>query len=149
MLDVLSESGFTDLTVSEARPRGDATAPPFDVSISVGVAGSLKGFMFLQAERTSAIAVAGEIGRLMGVAVADEDGMGSMHRAALAELANQVSGRATIYLSEIGFDTDITPPTVLTGSGVSLAVPDGLAIHDAQLDGPQGSLHLVVGLIEG
>lgn len=149
MLDVLNESGFSGLNVSEALPRAGRTPPAFDVSISVGLAGELKGFMFLQAERDAAVGFASEIGRLMDVSVADEEAMGPLHRAALAELTNQVSGRATIYLSEMGYDTDITPPTVLTGTGVSLAVPDGLAMHDARLSGPAGSLHLVVGLVAG
>lgn len=136
--------------MGEVTPRDSSTTPSdtFEVSVSVGIAGARKGYMFLQTDFPTALALAQELSRALGVALDDPDNFGSMHRAALAELANQVSGRATMYLSEIGVEASITPPSVLTGTGVTLAVADGLQFYDCAVTGPMGAFDLVVGLQE-
>jgi CheY-specific phosphatase CheX len=144
---VLSESGITSMHIGPLteRPRG-STPRSFEVSISIGVAGALRGFMFLQADFLSAAELAREISFRLGVPLENPEIFGAMHKAALAELANQVSGRATMYLADLGLDTNITPPTILTGSGIMMGVSDQLEFHDARLSGPTSELNLVVGL---
>ena len=149
MIAVFEESGFTGLRIDDLAARLPDATPVFEVSVSVGVAGQLKGYMFLQASLEVATSVAREISRLMGIELDRPNEFGQMHRAALAELSNQVSGRAMMYLSEMGIDADITPPTVLTGTQVSMAVADGLQFHDTALHGDAGDLNLVVGLLPG
>ncbi|HKK47651.1 MAG TPA: chemotaxis protein CheX [Alkalispirochaeta sp.] len=147
---VFEESGVSSLQVGEIVPRESSTAPSqtFQVSVSVGIAGGIKGYMFLQLDTTTASALAQELSRSLGVPLDDPEEFGSMHRAALAELANQISGRATMYLSEAGVDARITPPSVMTGSGITLAVADGLRFYDTAVAGPGGTFALVVGLQE-
>ena len=148
MLAVLEESGIQNVTIDELVARDDAVRRPFEVSITVGVAGQVSGYMFLQAGMASASALAEEISRFFDVPVDEPGTFGPMHRAALAELANQISGRATMYLSDLGVDANITPPTVLTGDQLTMAVADHLEFHDAAVHGPTGDLNLVVGLQE-
>jgi CheY-specific phosphatase CheX len=147
---VFEESGVTGITVGEIVPRDASSAPSqtFQVSVSVGIAGGIKGYMFLQTDLTIALALAKELSRALDVPLDDPDDFGQMHRAALAELANQISGRATMYLSESGVDARITPPSVLTGTSVTLAVADGLTFYDIVVAGEMGRFTLVVGLQE-
>lgn len=42
----------------------------------------------------------------------------------IAELGNVLTGRATIKLSEIGLQTDISPPTVIVGAGITVSTLD-------------------------
>lgn len=144
---VLAESGVKNMHIGTPaeRPRG-SKPQSFEVSISIGVAGALRGFMFLQADFASAAELAREISLSLGVPLEDPEVFGTMHKAALAELANQVSGRATMYLADMGLDTNITPPTILTGSGIMMGVSDQVQFHDARLSGPTSELNLVVGL---
>ncbi|MFW5693725.1 MAG: chemotaxis protein CheX [Alkalispirochaeta sp.] len=147
---VFTESGLSGIAVGDFVPRESNTAPSqtFQVSVSVGIAGGIRGYMFLQSNIAVASELARELSRVLDVPLDDADEFGPMHRAALAELANQISGRATIYLSERGIDARITPPSVLTGSTVTLAVADGLHFYDATISGTMGTFTLVVGLQE-
>lgn len=104
--------------------------------------------MFLQTDFPTALELARELSRALDVPIDNPDEFGPMHRAALAELANQVSGRATMYLSELGVEARITPPSVLTGTGVSLAVADGLQFYDLPVSSTIGTFDLVVGVQE-
>ncbi|MFW5828365.1 MAG: chemotaxis protein CheX [Alkalispirochaeta sp.] len=147
---VFEESGVSGLQVGEIIPRESNTAPSrtFQVSVSVGLAGAIRGYMFLQSDTATASALARELANGLGVPLEEPEEFGQMHRAALAELANQISGRATMYLSEAGVDARITPPSVLTGSSITLAVADGLHFYDTSVSGPAGTFALVVGLQE-
>ncbi|MEX2443659.1 MAG: chemotaxis protein CheX [Alkalispirochaeta sp.] len=148
--EIFEESGVAGISVGEIVPRDSNSAPSrtFQVSVSVGIAGAIKGYMFLQSDITTASALARELSRVLEVPLDDPDEFGRMHRAALAELANQISGRATMYLSESGLDARITPPSVLTGTGVTLAVADGLHFYDIAVDGTMGRFDLVLALQE-
>lgn len=119
----------------------------FQVSVSVGVAGQIRGFMFIQSDLASALGIANALGAQLGVPIEDPTVLGPMQRAALAELTNQVSGRATMYLSELGVDANITPPTVLTGDTVSMAVAGNLEFYAFAIHSELGDLNLLLGLM--
>ena len=64
---------------------------------------------------------------------------------ALGELGNMISGNAMQMLSELGWECDITPPTVMRGSNVkitTIAVP--AIVIPLKLE--QGDLFITVGL---
>jgi len=42
----------------------------------------------------------------------------------IAELGNVITGRATIKFSEAGYQSNISPPTVITGKGVQISTLD-------------------------
>ena len=42
----------------------------------------------------------------------------------IGELANVISGRATVLLSESGFQTNISPPTLVRGENISISTLD-------------------------
>lgn len=149
LTSVLDESGFTGIRAEAPVLRDGGPQPPADVSVSIGVTGEIRGYVLIVSTTATAIALTTELGRLMGIELDEPTALGEMHRAALAELANQVSGRATIYLSEIGIDSNITPPTIVTGEAVAVHLPAGLTFHDTAVHAPAGQFTLSVGLLAG
>lgn len=140
---VAEETGFQDYSVSD---DGEMNLP-YNISISIGIAGQVQGFLFFRANRKDALSLAHYLGTLMGVDLDGNGDLTSMHKAALSELANQISGRITILLSNIGIDTDITPPTILTGDSISFGISDDLQFHGFILSVPsRGTIHILAGL---
>lgn len=86
-----------------------------DVAVLVGVTGGLKGMIALSMPNETALAIAGT---MMGepVTVLDE-----ISRSAVAELGNMVAGLATIRLEQMGYDSNITPPSVVTGQNTEIS----------------------------
>lgn len=48
----------------------------------------------------------------------------SLAQSGVAELGNVISGRATVLLSDAGFQSTISPPTMITGKGVQISTLD-------------------------
>ena len=48
----------------------------------------------------------------------------SLAQSGIAELGNVITGRATVKLSQAGYDTNISPPTVITGREVKISTLD-------------------------
>lgn len=142
---ILEESGIDGVQVGTATER-NSNQKGFEVSISVGIAGQLHGFMFLEASRASATNQATQLGTALGVPLENPTEFGPMHKAVLSELANQVSGRASMYLSDLGVEVFITPPTVVTGRSVHMAISDHLDVHEVPITAPAVSWSLVVGV---
>ena len=145
--NVLDEIGFDGFIVEDPILREETTGRDHQVSISVGLAGAISGFLLLQTGMDVAIAHAVRLSRLLGVVIDDPDSLGPMHKAALSEFVNQVSGRAAMYLSEMGIDADITPPTVITGERVSAGFGESLQFVDVGVRGPDGDLNVAVGFV--
>ena len=63
----------------------------------------------------------GLVSRVMGQTFAEFD---SLAQSGVAELGNVISGRATVKLSQAGFTADISPPTLILGSGLTVSTLD-------------------------
>ena len=48
----------------------------------------------------------------------------NLAQSGVAELGNVISGRATVMLSEAGFRSTISPPTMIKGKGVQISTLD-------------------------
>ena len=59
----------------------------------------------------------------VGIEIKD-DQFGEFHKSTFSEIANQICGRTTIHLSEIGLDSDITPPSIIIGSSIYSSISD-------------------------
>ncbi len=49
---------------------------------------------------------------------------GSLAQSGIAELGNVITGRATIKFSQAGYQSNISPPTMITGKGVQISTLD-------------------------
>lgn len=75
----------------------------------------------------------------------------SLAQSGVAELGNVITGRATVKLSEAGFEANISPPTLIVGKGTQISTLDftrivvpletelgSLVIHLALRESPPG-----------
>lgn len=86
-----------------------------DISVLVGVTGGLRGTMVLSMSQEAARLV---IGAMIGEPAGEMDEMG---KSAVAELGNMIAGLATVQLEQRGFQSDITPPSVVTGQNTAIS----------------------------
>lgn len=146
---VLTESGFEGTQFSSPGNRSEKSDERFEVSISVGIAGGIKGFLYLLGGAAPARDYALTLSKFFGVELEDPSTFGPMHKAALAELVNQIAGRVTILLSEQGIDTDITPPTIITGDSITTALASGLTTTEIGIHSSAGAMTAVVEYHDG
>jgi chemotaxis protein CheY-P-specific phosphatase CheC len=71
-----------------------------------------------------------------------------MQMAALAELSNQISGRAITLLSEHGVTCDITPPTAVAAHGLRTLAPDIASSVRRTVRGSFGRLSIYIGTLD-
>jgi chemotaxis protein CheX len=61
------------------------------------------------------------VSKMMGQTFKEFD---NLAQSGVAELGNVISGRATVMLSEAGYQSTISPPTMITGKGVQISTLD-------------------------
>lgn len=93
----------------------DAPVPSKDVSIIIGVTGAVRGQIVYSMDSNVAFAVAKAM--LPGKLPAE---LKTLTNSAVSELANIITGQASIILAGENQKIDITPPAVFSGGGVSI-----------------------------
>ena len=64
---VLEESGFKNVEIEDPVERAGGSSRPVQVSVSVGIAGAVRGFLFLQAQLQAATEYAAMLSQQLGV----------------------------------------------------------------------------------
>lgn len=80
-----------------------------EVNVIIGVTGQLEGQVIYTFDERVAVKIASAL-MMEEVEVLDE-----IAKSAVAELGNMITGNAAIGLSENGYSSVLTPPTLLTG----------------------------------
>ena len=124
MTAILVTSGLSvllwGLTTGDAAQRL-ARAPraehwlAFVVAAASPLTGGLSGLVIYTMSEATACGFAS---RMMGETVEEFD---AMAQSAVAELANMITGQASIGLEKNGYSTDMSPPVLLIGHGASIA----------------------------
>jgi len=83
----------------------------------IGVAGTVKGNVIYNMGLEDAKRIASTM--MMGMPVTEFD---DMAQSAISEMANMLCANASIKLSNLGINTDISTPTLMFGNDVSLKV---------------------------
>ena len=86
------------------------------VIILVGLAGEIKGQVFFSMEENVACTIASAM--MMGMPVSELD---EMSKSAISELGNMIVGNAATLFSSKGISIDITTPTVMVGTNISIS----------------------------
>jgi len=86
------------------------------VTTMVGMTKDIKGHVYFTYTDVDAKALASKM--MMGMEVLE---LNEMARSALSELQNMSMGSSCIKLEALKYDTDITPPTFMMGSGIELS----------------------------
>ncbi len=112
----------TDIDIESVEP-GDPFGAEAQVIATIGLIGELKGIFMLRTDTDSA---AGIVKAMMGGLrlPTPEMGLSEIQLAAIAEISNQIAGRAITLLSERGLHCDITPPAVMSATQMHSLVPD-------------------------
>jgi chemotaxis protein CheX len=86
-----------------------------DITVVIGLVGHVEGTVFYSMSVSTAKALAS---RMLGEPVEAFD---SLAQSGIAELGNVVTGRASVKLAEAGYESTISPPTVLEGFGTLIS----------------------------
>jgi chemotaxis protein CheX len=84
-------------------------------------------------------------GQILGEPVNEFD---MLAQSGIAELGNVITGRASIKLSQSGFESTISPPTLLLGKGATISTLDYIRLT-VPMTGKCGTLVIHLALREG
>jgi len=121
----------------------DSPVPSQDISIIIGVTGSVKGQVVLSLDENVALAVTKAM--IPGKVPAE---LRKLINSAVSELANIITGQASILLAGEHGKIDITPPAIITGPGLKM---DFLHLQTICISflSEIGTLELNIALTEG
>ncbi len=133
----------TRLTVSRGELNLDKE--PYstdDITIIISLVGQVMGNVIYSLNNQTAIALAS---RMM-----EEDlkSLSALAQSSIAELANVITGRASVLLAQAGYESVISPPTFLMGKGAIISTLD-FARLIVPLHCEIGSLTIHLALREG
>jgi len=114
-----------------------------EVAMLVGITGSLTGHVVITADLVSTLKIAAKMMVQESIAVFDENA-----RSAMGELANMITGQAMIGLMEKGFNCEITPPSVVSGSGMRVSCPANIKTIVVVMKLPYGDVEVNLALAE-
>ena len=85
-----------------------------ELTTVLGVSGHIEGVALYGMSQVTALKI---VSQMLGENVKEIDEMAS---SALTELGNMITGNATTHLETAGFHCNITPPSLIRGSGVQV-----------------------------
>jgi chemotaxis protein CheX len=108
-----------------------------EVVINIGVTGDLTGTVMLNMTNNTARFIASKM--MFGMEVKELD---DMAKSAISELGNMIAGNSASFFMNIGKNINITPPSLYTGSNMSiyaykgkaLCVPMHIENHKVEID---------------
>lgn len=140
ILEIMNETGFHEAVVNT-----DIIESEYSVLTTIGFTGRVHGYLMLQSDMDSANNFVQILAEYVGMEITDEH-FGDFHKSTFCEIVNQMSGRSTIHLSEIGLDTDITPPSIIVGSSIYTSISDFDTAQTFYLSDSFGSFKIFVGI---
>jgi chemotaxis protein CheX len=113
-----------------------------DVTVIVSLVGQVEGNVFYSMNEAMALDLAT---RILGEPINE---FNTLAQSGTAELGNVITGRASVKLSEAGFESNISPPTLLRGAGAVISTLDYARLV-VPLICPSGKLVIHLALREG
>lgn len=137
--DVLAMVTGAPVSCGTVAPAGRPLTPE-RVSIVVGVNGALQGQVILSMTDATATGIAG---LMLGMDAPEFDEMAA---SAVSELGNMIAGNAAVLLGQSKLHCDLTPPTIIFGADVHIALRVPALM--APLTLPLGVVEIAVSLTE-
>lgn len=113
---ILPQMGFQDISQSKVSVR-EKDLTSLGVTVIVGVTKQIRGNVAYNMPEDTAKHIASTMMCGMPVETFDE-----MAQSAIGELANMVTATAATKLAELGFEVDISTPSISTGDGFSVKI---------------------------
>ncbi|KAA3648422.1 MAG: chemotaxis protein CheX [Chloroflexi bacterium] len=86
-----------------------------DLTVLISLAGDIEGVVLYGLTTQTALAL---VSRMLDQEFKEMD---AMAQSGISELANVITGRSTVNLSEAGFTCDISPPTLVQGQSIEIS----------------------------
>jgi len=133
---VFSSATQCELTMAAPPERLSSPMKEEHVCIMVGTTGALRGQVLLSMTEESALSISNAMMGGLGSGNFDE-----MAKSCLQELGNMIMGNFSTVLSTDNILIDITPPTLIQGSGISISGNTGIRI---KLKSDHGELYVTI-----
>jgi chemotaxis protein CheX len=139
---------FREIGLDVSRSgSGTGPAPSTEARLiyvaTVGILGDARGSLLLRLDRFTAQNIVAAMYRSMGLADRQPP---DIAEGAIAEIANQICGRAVTILSRKSVDCDITPPAVISGTELTSSLPGSVSLSYRFVEGAFGSLFISLGI---
>lgn len=141
--EIFEEIGFTGLIIQ----NGSKNEEKYDLIANIGITGDISGFLLIRSDLGSSMKFINKMLTNMGME-AEESDFGKFHKEAFGEILNQISGRSTMLLEASGINCEITPPTILMGTNISMGSYIASEIIHKTVSGIFGSFDLLIGAKE-
>lgn len=92
-----------------------ATYTSKEVNVMVGVMGEVQGTILYGMDEKTAIELVAQILRI------EYDKFDQFAASAVKEICNLITGMASVNIEKLGYDSKITPPTLICGAGVKIS----------------------------
>jgi chemotaxis protein CheX len=112
LIKVLEQFGISNMDIGKMEKK-ERTQVTLDVTAIVGLVGDVKGNVAYSLSRETAKEILSAM--MPGMVVEEFD---SMARSAIGELSNMTTGKASILLSNMGVNIDISPPSIIVGEEI-------------------------------
>jgi chemotaxis protein CheX len=89
-----------------------------DVSVLINLVGQIQGVVIYEMSSQTGMAV---VSRILDQEFKEFD---NLAQSGIAELGNVISGKATVEMSKAGYDSTISPPTLIIGKGTQISTVD-------------------------
>jgi chemotaxis protein CheX len=110
-----------------------------EVTVLLSLVGQLQGVVLYGMSIQTSLRL---VGAMMGQEFSEFD---NLAQSGIAELGNVITGRATIKLSQAGYSTEISPPTLITGTGIQISTLDfQRLVVPLRFEGGQIEVHLAL-----
>lgn len=137
---VLKEVLQTDIERGELYLKA-TSQPVLGVAAIIGLTGDVEGRVLLDMSQETAHKIASAMN---GEELEKFD---ELAKATIAELANMITGQAVTKLHEIGFNFDLSPPSLITGDNM-VVTDSGVEALIVPLELTQGKLEINVAVRE-
>lgn len=89
-----------------------------EITVLISLVGNVQGVVLYGMSTQTALAI---VSRILGQEFKEFD---TLAQSGIGELGNVITGRATVKLSEAGYQANISPPTLIIGQGVQISTLD-------------------------
>jgi chemotaxis protein CheX len=89
-----------------------------EITVMISIIGQVQGVVMYGMSKATCIAI---VSKIMDQEFTEFD---TLAQSGIGELGNVISGKATINLSNAGFQTTISPPTLVVGQGAQISTLD-------------------------
>jgi len=89
-----------------------------EITVLISIIGQVQGVVLYGMSAATGMAI---VSRIIGQEFSEFDGLA---QSGIGELGNVISGRAAIKLSQAGYETTISPPTLIIGKGAQISTLD-------------------------